>query len=164
MSRQSLFTIIHSRISFPRNLGFYVIVGIVLITPKMADGFDDNDDDSRKVSSNDDDDYLEKPMPKQLTSLFGNIIVSGASKAAGAVESSASYIAAPIISPPNVWPDMDNIDNLVNVLTITGYTFAAFSTIGATYFLARTVREFWQWKSWYRRSHVITARRLHRKT
>eukprot|EP00112_Aurelia_sp_Birch-Aquarium-sp1_P020933 Seg5509.3 transcript_id=Seg5509.3/GoldUCD/mRNA.D3Y31 product="hypothetical protein" protein_id=Seg5509.3/GoldUCD/D3Y31 len=117
----------------------------------MADnGFESSDDSS---SSTNEETNEDKPMPKQITSLVGNIIVSGASKAKDAVEAGASYIQ------PNVWPDMDNVDNLVNVLTIAGYAVTTFSVIGTTYFLTRTAREAFQWRSWVKYRHTIRKNR-----
>eukprot|EP00795_Rhopilema_esculentum_P017566 gene17566-9197_t len=110
--------------------------------------------DANSSSQDDDENYVEKPMPKQLTTLFGDFIVTGASKAAGVVGTGASYI----VPVPNVWPDMDNIDNLVNVLTITGYAFTAFSVVGTTYFLTRTAREAWQWRTWMRYRKNVTRK------
>ena len=139
----------------------YLLLFLPLISDScnMAEGFG-GDGEAENSATNDDENYLDKPMPKQLTSLFGNIIVSSASKAVGAVEAGASYVIAPIVSPPNVWPDMDNIDNLVNVLTVTGYAFTAFSLIGTTYFFTRSAREVWQWRNWakYRRQSSIFNR------
>ncbi len=125
-----------------------------------------SDENEENAHSNaEEENYLEKPMPKQLSSLFGNLLTSGASKAVGAVESGASYIVSPIISPPNVWPDMDNIDNLVNILTMAGYTFTGFCVIGSTYFLTRTARDVVQWRSWtrYRRLMNVRVKNLNKK-
>ncbi len=119
---------------------------------------ENDENSSASHDDNEDEDYVNKPMPKQFTSLFGNIITSGASKAVGAVGAGASYVISPIVSPPNMWPDMDNIDNLVNVLTIAGYTFTAFSVIGSTYFLTRTAREVGQWRYWMRYRRMAKAR------
>ena len=115
----------------------------------MADNSFENSDYSSSSTNGDEENNRDKPMPKQLTSLVGNIIVSGASKAVGAVEAGASYIQ------PNVWPDMDNVDNLVNVLTIAGYAFTTFSVVGTTYFLTRTAREAFQWRAWAKYRHSI---------
>ena len=122
----------------------------------MADDFSRGEEFTNSTS-NYEEESAEKPMPKQLTNLVGGIIVSGASKAVGVVEAGASYV-----SPPNVWPDMDNIDNLVNVLTVSGYAFTAFSIIGSTYFLTRTAREVFRWRSWtkYRRGITITRQKM----
>ena len=100
----------------------------------------------------DEEEDPNKPMPKQLTTLFGHAITSGATKAIGAVEAGASYVVSPL-SPGNIWPDMDNVDNLINVLTIAGYTFTAFSLVGSAYLLSKTAREAVQWRTWlkYRR-------------
>ena len=121
----------------------------------MADDFS-RGDVSTDNRSDDEENNLEKPMPKQLTTIVGNIIVKGANKAAGAMEAGVSYVT------PNVWPDVDNVDNLVNVLTISGYAVTAFSIVGATYFVAKTIREVFQWRSWirYRRSIRTTRQRM----
>eukprot|EP00794_Sanderia_malayensis_P000127 gene127-738_t len=134
----------------------------------------ENDDDTTHTVDNDDEgqDSEGRPMPKQLHNLFGNVILSGASKAVETVGAGASYVVSPITSrSPNMWPDMDNIDNLVEVLTITGYTFTAFSIIGSTYFLAKTAREIGQWRYWLKYRHLATRargtgeqRRQHNKT
>ena len=119
--------------------------------PMADNSFENNSDYSSSSTDGDGDEgnNQDKPMPKQLTSLVGNIIVSGASKAVGAVEAGANYIQ------PNVWPDIDNVDNLVNVLTITGYAFTTFSVVGTTYFLTRTAREAFQWRAWAKYRHSI---------
>ena len=114
----------------------------------MADDFSKGDESTSSTSREEDEDF-EKPMPKQITSLVGNIIVDSASKAAGAVGAGAKYVTS-----PNVWPNIDNVDNLVDVLTVTGYALTAFSIVGTTYFFTKTVREVFQWRSWakYRRN------------
>lgn len=123
---------------------------------RLVEGFKMAEESNYSSSeNNDDEDYLERPMPKQFTSLFGNVIGKSASKAIGAVEAGASYVISPIVSPPNVWPNMDNIDNLVHVLTMTGYAFTAFSIVGTTYFLTRTTREIWQWRHWSRYRRIM---------
>ena len=87
----------------------------------------------------------DKLILKQIESSFGkfsNVIVSGPSKTVDAVEAGGRNMQ------PNAWPDMDNVDNLVNVLTVAGYAFTTFSVVGTTYFLARTAREAFQWRAW----------------
>lgn len=123
----------------------------------MADDFARGEEFTNTISNDEKEESAEKQMPKQLTNLVGGIIVSGANTAVGVVEAGADYIAA-----PNVWPDMDNIDNLVNVLTVSGYAFTAFSIIGSTYFLTKTIRQVSQWRIWtrYRRSVTITRQKM----
>ena len=108
----------------------------------MADNSFDHNDEKNK----------DKPIPKQTESSFGkfrNIIVTGPSKTVDAVEAGGSYMQ------PNAWPDMDNVDNLVDVLTVAAYAFTTFCIVGTTYFLARTAREAFHWRAWAKYRHSI---------
>ena len=50
----------------------------------------------------------------------------------------------------DMWPDVDKIDNLVEVWTVVGYSFGVASVLGATYLTFRITREIGQWRSWLR--------------
>lgn len=50
----------------------------------------------------------------------------------------------------DVWPDVNRVNRLVDVWTIVGYSFGAFSVAGSVFFALKASREFSQWRTWSR--------------
>ncbi|PFX23835.1 Ras-related protein Rab-10 [Stylophora pistillata] len=57
----------------------------------------------------------------------------------------------------DVWPDVHRVNRLVDVWTVVGYSFGAFTAMGTLYFSLRTFRELGQWRTWMnlRRSRIL---------
>lgn len=57
----------------------------------------------------------------------------------------------------DVWPDVHRVNRLVDVWTVVGYSFGAFTAMGTLYFSLRTFREIGQWRTWMnlRRSRIL---------
>lgn len=87
--------------------------------------------------------------------LFSKVLKEESEKTSGAVKDYMHGLGGAVSSVKNMtdlemWPDVDKIDNLVEVWTVVGYTFGVASVLGATYFTLRITREFGQWRSWLR--------------
>lgn len=72
-------------------------------------------------------------------------IGSAISKIYGGATTLGSYV---VPSAPDVWPDMDKVDEMVKVITYAGYALLSFGAIGSVYFALKTTRELSQWRSW----------------
>ena len=67
-----------------------------------------------------------------------------------------SLMALPNI-PFDIWPDVDHIDHMVNVITVAGFSLTAFGVTGTIYFTLRTTREIFQWRTWLRYRRKLTS-------
>ena len=61
------------------------------------------------------------------------------------------------VADVDVWPDVHRVNRLVDVWTVAGYCFGAFTVVGTLYFSLKTYREASQWRTWmkFRRSAVL---------
>ena len=57
----------------------------------------------------------------------------------------------------DVWPDVHRVNHLVDVWTVVGYCFGAFTVAGTVYFSLKTRREVSQWRTWmkYKRNVIV---------
>lgn len=87
--------------------------------------------------------------------LFSRIVKQESEKTSGVVRNYVSGLGGAVSTVTNMtdldmWPDVDKIDNLVEVWTVVGYSFGVASVLGASYFTLRITREIGQWRSWLR--------------
>ena len=73
----------------------------------------------------------------------------GISSAVSSIYGGAKKIGSFVVPPtPDLWPDMDKVDEMVQVITYAGYALISFGAIGSAYFALKTTRELAQWRTW----------------
>ena len=82
---------------------------------------------------------------KGLTDVVGNVVTAVPKAGIGLVSGVAHSLPL-----PEILPDAEKIDNLADVATISAYSLITFSVTGTLFFTFKTVREFGQWRQWYR--------------
>jgi len=61
---------------------------------------------------------------------------------------------------PDLLPDVDKIDKMIQTGTYAFYGLIGFSLTGSIYFSLKTVREFGQWRQWFRYRKLLQQRNL----
>ena len=72
-------------------------------------------------------------------------ITSAVSSIYGGAKKIGSFV---VPQTPELWPNMEKIDDMVQTVTIAGYSLISFGLIGSVYFALKTTRELSQWKTW----------------
>ena len=96
-----------------------------------------NEDDKKEF--NDDENV-------SMTRLLAHIAFGGASRLKDVTATTASEITSFV-------PDflhVSKIDKMVDTATVAAYALVAFGVTGTLYYSLRTVREFGQWRQWYK--------------
>ena len=97
-----------------------------------------NEDDKKEF--NDDENV-------SMTRLLDHISFGGASRLKDVTTTTASEISSFV---PDILPDKSKIDKMVDTATVAAYALVAFGVTGTLYYSLRTVREFGQWRQWYK--------------
>ena len=94
-----------------------------------------------------------------LIKLLDRIAFGSAKKVTGATSKAGDLVSGIYGSVvPEILPDMQKIDEMVEVATISAYSLIAFGVTGTIFFTMKTVREFGQWRSWLRFNRHIRTR------
>ena len=73
----------------------------------------------------------------------------GIGSAVSSIYGGAKKIGSFVVPPkPDLWPDMEKVDEMVQVVTYAGYALISFGAIGSAYFALKTTRELSQWRTW----------------
>lgn len=99
-----------------------------------------------------------------LTRVLDHIAFGSAAQVGNATERTIKPVANLVsgitdaLPLPELLPDASKIDNMVDVATISAYSLIAFSITGTIFFTMKTVREFGQWRQWYRFTKSLKLR------
>ena len=100
---------------------------------------------ARASRSNMEDVSAFKQQQEEQESSEGLGIGSAVSSIYGGAKKIGSFVVPP---KPDLWPDMEKVDEMVQVMTYAGYALISFGTIGSVYFALKTTRELSQWRTW----------------
>jgi hypothetical protein len=93
------------------------------------------------------EDESEVERPQKVEEESGNDL--GLGTAVSSIYGGAKKIGSFVVPPtPDLWPDMEKVDEMVQVITYAGYALISFGAIGSAYFALKTTREFAQWRTW----------------
>lgn len=102
-----------------------------------------------------DDSAVEQPQENKEQS--GNALDIG--RAVSSIYGGAKKIGSFVVPPtPDLWPDMDKVDEMVQVITYAGYALLSFGVVGTAYFTLKTTRELAQWKRWLKFRKLVRRR------
>ena len=91
--------------------------------------------------------------------LLGRIAYGSAEKVTGATSEAGSLISGVYDTiVPEIIPDMEKVDNMVSVATVSAYSLIAFGVSGTIFFSLKTVRELGQWRTWWRFTQNMAAK------
>ena len=94
-----------------------------------------------------------------LPRLLGRIAYGSAEKVSGATSEAGSLITGVYDTiVPEIIPDMEKVDNMVSVATVSAYSLIAFGVTGTIFFSLKTVRELGQWRTWWKFTRNMTSK------
>ncbi|CAB3985507.1 Hypothetical predicted protein [Paramuricea clavata] len=99
----------------------------------------------RPRSNMEDESAVERPQEDNNESSDDHGISSAVSSIYGGAKKIGSFVVPPT---PDLWPDMDKVDDMVQVITYAGYALISFGVIGSAFFALKTTRELAQWRTW----------------
>ena len=105
----------------------------------------------------------EKGNSDSLPRLLNKIAFGSAEKVSDAIStptSAAGNLVSGIYGAvvPELLPDTEKINEMVEVATISCYSLIAFGVTGTIFFTMKSVREFGQWRNWLKFNKEIAVR------
>ena len=98
----------------------------------------------------------DKDKEPTVAGVFDRILIGGVTELKKKTANTVSEVTNAIV--PDLLPDMQNIDNMVNTANIACYSLIAFSLTGTFLFSMRIIREFGQWRQWYKYRNMLSSR------
>lgn len=105
------------------------------------------------------EDESESESGGSFPRLLGRIAYGSAEKVTGATTEAGSLITGVYDTiMPEFLPDMEKVDKMVAVATVSAYSLIGFGVTGSIFFTLKTVRELGQWQKWWRFSREMAAK------